>query len=604
MTDTNASPEPTAVAVRVADLPHAGSARSRLDRAVLLLAVLAAACCGLALQAAASVPVPVDNDLGLAPLLPMRYWVALIGLCGLFAYALVRHQDRPVLLAALVGCLVLCLYGAAAMATPIPRGEVTWRHIGIINTLTTSHGIDPDIDAYFNWPGFFALFAVLSRATGLPMEHLALWAPVWNVAFWLAALAWLLRAFTRDTRRIALTLWLFTLGNWIDQDYLSPQAFGFFFYVVIIGVVLHYLSPRSRSADSPAQRRSARFAVVVVVILSVALTGSHQLTPFMVLVSLCGLVLARKCTAVHLPVVVGLVIACWLAFPASAYLAGHPLLSSQVNALSANLSQRLDGTPGHLLAVHVRMALTGGMWALAVVGAIRDRRARRLDVRTLVLAGSPFVLVAAQPYGGEMLLRVALFALPLVAYLAAGAFLSPSHWPPVRVVALATTSALLVVASVTARYANARFDTFGPAESTAVGELYHLATPGSLLIAGAHPTPWRYREYTSHRYLVLSELCDAGMTAAGCTERLEGRVRYADKDAWLLLTDSQEASVVMQGLLPRGTFQGVERRLRHQPVARLAWTDGEARIYHLSSTPIRPVRHHHRHHRHYWKELP
>ena len=39
-------------------------------------------------------------------------------------------------------------------------------------------GIDPDIDAYFNWPGFFTLLATVLGATGLDPVAVALWAPV------------------------------------------------------------------------------------------------------------------------------------------------------------------------------------------------------------------------------------------------------------------------------------------------------------------------------------------------------------------------------------------------------------------------------------------
>jgi hypothetical protein len=82
------------------------------------------------------------------------------------------------------------------------------------------------------------------------------------------------------------------------------------------------------------------------------------------------------------------------------------------------VTSRVSGGSTHLLVVEIRILLTGVVYFLAGIGFLR----RYTDSRLLeALAGAPFILVAAQSYGGEGLLRVVLFGLPFVGLLAASA---------------------------------------------------------------------------------------------------------------------------------------------------------------------------------------
>ncbi|OUM42113.1 glycosyltransferase, partial [Arthrobacter agilis] len=122
-------------------------------------------------------------------MLPYPFWVGVLLLNVAFVVALrgdaAGPARRPVMIWLLV-VLVLVLFGTAAFVTDVPRGEVSFRHLGIADALARTQGIDPTIDAYFNWPGFFALLATVLGATGLDPVTLALWAPVLNMGLWLA----------------------------------------------------------------------------------------------------------------------------------------------------------------------------------------------------------------------------------------------------------------------------------------------------------------------------------------------------------------------------------------------------------------------------------
>lgn len=582
----------------------------------------------LAVGAASTVAVPVNSDLGLVAVLPYPFWVGVLLLNVAFVVALrgdAAGPARRVVMLWLVVVLVLVLFGTAAFVTDVPRGEVAFRHLGIADALSGSQGIDPDTDAYFNWPGFFALLAAVLGATGLDPVAVALWAPVFNVGLWLAALGVLTGFLTRDPRRRWLVLWVFSLGSWQDQDYLSPQAFGFFLYLVVVALLVGPLAARVpvlrgyRRADllawwrgrSPAEPRPGLrvSALVVVVLLVAVISASHQLTPFMVLIAVTALTLSGRVWPSRLPLITVVVLTLWLVYPASAYLAGNPPLAEAglLAATDANVIDRLSGTAGHVLVVQVRIVLTLVLWALAAAGAVRDWRRGRLDLRVVLLAVTPLLLFPAQLYGGEMLIRVSLFALPFVAVLACSVLLpadggprpsaraadgGPRHSfpavdggprPSLRAAGgLALTCFLLAVLTVTGRFGNAQYDVFTDDEMAAVAAVHRLAPPGSSIISGAHPTPWRSEDYLEHRARTFDDMCQSDLSTATCGPLVYDFARNSPGGAVVLLTRSSEASLVLQGASSARSFDELEEWLSTQDGVELAFSNVDARVYRVT----------------------
>jgi hypothetical protein len=559
----------------------------------------------LAVWSASTVAVPINSDFGLVAVLPYPFWVGVLLLNVTFVVALRGNArgpaSRPVMVW-LLTVLVLVLFGTAAFVTDVPRGEVAFRHLGIADALSGMQGIDPDIDAYFNWPGFFALLATVLGATGLEPVSLALWAPVLNVGLWLGALDVLTRYLTTDPRRRWLVLWLFCLGNWQDQDYLSPQAFAFFLYLVVIAMLvgpLAALPPKfhgfrrtnltawwqGRSAEEtrPGHRVSA---LLVTLLLVAVICASHQLTPFLVLIAISALTLSGRLWTNRLPQITAVMLVLWLVYPASAYLIGHPPLAAAglQDAVTANVVDRVSGTPGHSLVVKVRMVLTLVLWALAAVGAVRDWRRKRLDIRIVLLALTPLLLFPMQSYGGEMLIRVSLFALPFVALQASSVL--PSNNGNTRLsflaaVGLVPTFLLLSVLIETSRFGNARYDVFTDSETAAVAEVERIAPHGSAIISGAHPTPWRSDAYLEHRYRTIDDLCRQDLSAATCGPIFYNYGRHNPAGAFVLLMRSSEASLVLQGDSTQRNFNELEDWLKAQDGVELVFNNTDARIYRM-----------------------
>jgi hypothetical protein len=155
---------------------------------------------------------------------------------------------------------------------------------------------------------------------------------------------------------------------------------------------------------------------------------SHQLTPYAIVLALAACLITRRLGRPKLVLLAGILAVGWLSLGASNYWIGHlSTIFGSAGAISStigsNVTSRVTGNASHLLVVKLRIVLTAALYLLAGIGFLR----RWTNSRLLeVLVAVPFVLVLAQDYGGEGLLRVVLFGLPFTSLLAASAILPGS----------------------------------------------------------------------------------------------------------------------------------------------------------------------------------
>jgi hypothetical protein len=552
------------------------------------------------------------SSLGLISVVPAGALVALALLCVGFAFQLRRSRPAQIVLLLHVVALIVMVYGLPAIVEPEPRFAVSWRHVGVIDAINAAGSVDPRIDAYFNWPGFFAGAALVTGAAGLgDALPLTAWAPVAFELLAIAPLLLIMRALTADVRLWWLAIWCFYLTNWIGQDYFSPQAFAFQLYLVVLAIVLTWLRatpPRPvRWARVPAVDAgrehprplapAARVALVgVVVLLTAVIVASHQLTPFAVLPGLTMLVLLRRCSARGLPLMVGVVVAVWLSYMAESYLIGHSgALTGSIGrldtVLSKNVDARLQGADGHVVVARGRLLLVLSLWALAAAGAFRRARRGHDDLTPMVLGAGPFVLPLLQPYGGEILMRIFLFALPFTAFFLAGLVLTLSdRWKQTTTVAvIAVTGSALAGSLLVARYGNEQMDWFSREEVQVVDRAYALAPPGSTLVAWAASLPWKGKDYTDHRYRVVADTPawrGIALLPAGSARQV-GALRRAmageRRGAYLVLSRSQSAQGELTGSGGAGTVDRLRRALAGSPAFRTLYANRDGSVFTIRS---------------------
>ena len=268
------------------------------------------------------------------------------------------------------------------------------------------------------------------------------------------------------------------------------------------------------------------------------------------------------------------------------YVANHPsiitdIFSSINSKVDANVSQRVVGSPEHLLVVRLRLLTTACLGLLAIFGAWRAFRARYVSLLAALLAAAPLPVFMAQSYGGEMLLRIVFFALPFVSFFAACAFrpLPASKLSRLQTAALVLTAGILLQTFLVTRLGNERQDYVSPLEAEAAVKLYDLAPPGSqiVLIASA---PTKYRDVESHDYYDLSERELRGPAAITMTAFLRKRRR----PAFFLITRGEKAYVDMSMGVPSGTLDRLQNTLDHSSDWHVLYRNSQAEILFLPAS--------------------
>ena len=393
----------------------------------------------------------------------------------------------------------------------------------------------------------------LSDVAGLEnAEPIARYAPLFYNVMYLVPLLVIGRALFDDTRLMWLGIWLFFVNNWIGQDYYSPQGLGLFMYLVVLAVLLRWFkgappavgpgqrwwrlrewlaAAATRIADAPSRPAQRVVLIAAIVLVMAAVVGSHQLTPFAMVAAVTALVLIEWCGLRTLPVALLLIALLWTSYLATTYLDGHlSTLAQDVGdvdaSLDRNVAGRLRGSEGHELVVRLRVAAAALLWLAAGLGFLRSARWGNARPAVAVLAVAPIPLLALQSYGGEVVLRIALFALPFIAFLAASLFV-PAAKTPMSIKALALLACfatVLVMLFPFTRYGNERMDYYSPAELAGVRALHRLAPHGSLLVGGTDALPWRYTDYTDYVYVPL--------TGRGSGVNLDARSRRTWSGRW------------------------------------------------------------------------
>ena len=206
------------------------------------------------------------HNLGLITVLGWPYFVALALLSLGVVLELQRDELAPRRLIALIVAFVVVLFGTSSALVPVATITDSYIHMGFVGYIAHHGHVLNNYDARFSWPGAFALAASVLAFTGQSSALVFLrWFPVVIELAYLAPLLVIARKSGVSKRASYLGIVFFYVGNWIYQDYFSPQALNFFFFLVVVATVLSLWSPltsasseRSLAARWNATLRSLR----------------------------------------------------------------------------------------------------------------------------------------------------------------------------------------------------------------------------------------------------------------------------------------------------------------------------------------------------------
>jgi hypothetical protein len=396
--------------------------------------------------------------MGLVSVLSWTYFAGLFLVVAGFVIELMKAPLRTGRLTLLLAILVVVIYGTASAVEPVAGITDSWVHACFIQYIV-QHGRPLNgYDARFSWPGGFSLAAVLVSWVGKSSAYSFLrWFPLVIELCYLAPLIVIAKNAGVTRRAAWLGVALYYATNWIFQDYFSPQALNYLFFLVVIAAVLACWHPRPREGsperrgywrervdqsraiftrtrlegfDAKSEWSPARTATVLalVAVICFASAMSHQLTPYAIVLALAACLITRRLGRPELVILAGILAVGWLSLGASNFWVGHlSTIFGSVGAISSsvgsNVTNHVTGNASHLFIVKLRILITAALYLLTGIGFFR----RWTNSRLLeVLVAAPFLLVLAQDYGGEGLLRVVLFGLPFTSLLAASAILPGS----------------------------------------------------------------------------------------------------------------------------------------------------------------------------------
>jgi hypothetical protein len=559
--------------------------------------------------------VRLTNNLGLISVFPPTLIAALAIISISFCLTLRQPKVRYPHLILHFALLIFMLYGVSNLIEEMPRFAIVYRHAGYTEFIMRTGTSDPNLDAYFSWPGFFSLSAFLTKIAGYTdILPYAQWAPVYYNVFYFGPLYLFFTSFTNNRRVAWLGLWLFYLTNWIGQDYYSPQGLNFFLYMTVIVILVRWfkadpetkvrpLGPRLRKlpfavpfydwlrspdpllAPSNKNQRIALLACFIIVFAFIVF--SHQLTPFFVIFSIGALIIARRTRHWWLLPLTIIMTAAWVLIMARVFLAGHQsMVFSGLNLLSSfteNVSSRVAGDPQHTFIARIRIVMSMVIWGSAfIAGVIRYRKGYR-DVTVVLLALTPFPLFIVQPYGGEMLLRSYLFSLPSMLFLISSFFYSVKFMRKgyVRVAIHIALCMVLLGGFLYTRYGNESMDYMTKGEVDGVRAMYNMAPDKSLFLAPWMGLPWQYKDYEKYTTTAFSD--DPNMIDDIRTMNIPAVTTYIMSQhatkTYIIFTRSEFQTFGATSGMPTSTLKTFEQKIMKSGKFNLVYQNPDAQVF-------------------------
>ncbi|BCL24335.1 glycosyltransferase [Streptomyces tuirus] len=545
--------------------------------------------------------VPLDRmgDLGLLQVLPKLFWVAPALLTLGFCVAATDRRTSHGCFAAYVLSLIAVIHATPPLLYPELRYAWGWKHVAVVEAMLRHDGTVPGaggFDIYNQWPGFFELNAVLVRAIGLesPLGYAAWAQPIFNLLM-LGPLLLLYRSITNDRRLIWGAVWIYYACSWVAQDYFAPQAFAFLLFMCVMALVVKQLAPFGPRGKGTTRRRWPRGLLILVLILEAAIVSSHPLTPMMLISALLLLSLPRRNRRVVLPALAGAIVltAVWNSTVARPYMAEN--LNHLIGALArpeaniwSGVARLGDAAPGQIMAAWVERGLSAGVLLLAATGFIARRWTRRTPLPLLMLA--PLLPGVANAYGGEMVFRAFMFALPAAAFLIAALLFPPRKRLRVRM-PVVYVLLLAMLGSLAIGYYCKEAENYFTADEAAATRYVTTRTPtGSLIISVTFAAPGLEMRYDQHQDMQIDEenLTNRRMLVKDPVAGLEPLIARAEKNpVYILLNRAQAAAVDLSGAMPTDFMGRLNSALSRSPDFTVAYRNEDAVVYRYDGPEIR-----------------
>lgn len=539
---------------------------------------------------------------------PTWFAAALLSGVALLVYA-IRGRSAGWVLALLHLSGNAVLFGTTAVLSGWPRYAWSYKHIGVADYLLSGQPLDRSVDIYQNWPGFFLAAAGVSRVTGLPPMTLAHWAEPFFAALFGACVYYAVGALSRERRVRWGAVAIYLLANWIGQGYFAPQAAAICLQLVFFGAALRGVIDRQprgwltallgRVGWTPAaqapQAESPWWNGALALLAYALMVTTHQLTPVATLFQLAFLVACFRVRAWWVVLAAPVLEVAWV-YAAWGYLADHfDLLHFDATNVRPPAAEGLPSLPWMNVTKWAGpvACLTGT--GLAAVGVLAGWRRRMFDTEPIVLAGSVGLVVFANSYGAEAIMRVYVYALPWLAVLGARFLIGsvddgglPAQRAPggARAWGAGLVSVLLMVPTLVASFAMERVNTFSDVDVRAAVWFEQHTPPGSYALHISGNTPGRltaaYAEHIvrpgSGEPALSAHMLPGGDADTGYAAVIATLWEFSPQQGYVVFTPSQRHWSDMWGQFAPGEYDRAMSLFLASAQFDLVYRDGDAAI--------------------------
>jgi hypothetical protein len=596
--------------------PILPTGRRPVQALVLLLLIGAAALWSLSLQ---HIDPYRSGAIGLAQDLPWQWWVGLAACIVGAVTAWFASGSGRWLPALGVGLLVLFLHGTGPAVDPAGYLPSSFVHAGYSNFIGATGRTLPRLDARMSWPALFAAAGGLARTMGVSATWFIRWAPLTLNLLYVFPVMSIASGQLRTPRARYAAVGIFVIANWIGQDYFSPQGLTYLFYLTLIAVCLRVfgttavsdfrtrLALRLSTSDEPDG--SGRIALeapplpvgtatmvgvaLLAAVIVAAATVTHQLTPVEIILGTGALAIGNRTRFTWLWLLAAVFALAWLSWEAQAYWSGHlKQLIGSTGHIGKSLSKGVGArfhTKSRLrpYVLRSRAADTALLVGVALlVAAVDAWRWRRTRWSLVLLIVAPALSIAAQSYGGEIALRIALFVLAPAAVLIASLLESPGERPSrvaraprrrpragLRTAAFGAVFVVLLALFPLARWGNQSFEVISPTDLAVSQWVYAHVPKGATLLYGADNTPISYERIGQFHSRSLGDLGGVPITTLQ-----QVVASLAKPKTWLVLTPSEAAYGVTQLGFPKGWMTDLASSLQRAGVLDVQFRDGTGEV--------------------------
>jgi hypothetical protein len=283
-------------------------------------------------------------------------------------------------------------------------------------------------------------------------------------------------------------LWIFYLGNWIGQIYVSPQAMAFFLMTLLIALLI--------KASLVKEGNIVVAERVKAILLIACLTVTHILTSIAGFLSIAALWITRKSKLISILIIAAVFIIAWTIYGASTQFEYQlPIFLDRAFKLDALFTGFFTGSNtttslSHTSTNTLRILFSALLCVIGLGGFIISRKSgEKADAAVLALAIVAIFMTFTGLYTFELIMRTYMFVLVPIGYFG------------VRLLNTRITSGILCLVLLAAlplhvitHYGNAVRDTV-PRGEIAYWHFIHDYTKDGYLIGGLRPREYSYAGY-------------------------------------------------------------------------------------------------------------